>query len=47
MYYQDLIPNVLESILDREVPDEIFIRTVIYEAMLMAGINSDELLWED
>ena len=47
MYYQDLIPDALESASTRDISDELFVRTVIYEAILMAGINSDEILWED
>jgi hypothetical protein len=40
---EDCIPDALETVSARDVPDEEFAQTVNDQARLMAGITTDEL----
>jgi hypothetical protein len=44
MYYQDLIPDILEAVSARNVPDEYFVRTLTDEAKMLSGRPPDEIL---
>lgn len=45
MYYQDQIPDALEIVSARDIPDEDFAQAVNDQAKLMAGIDPEEI-WE-
>ena len=43
MYYQDLIPDVLDLASTWEVPDALFVHAVTDTAMMFSGMSPDEI----
>ena len=46
MHIEDYIPDALEMVTARDIPDEDFAQTVNDQARLMAGVQPDEP-WPD